>query len=100
MEQMNSRIVQRLRLPGCTEPEARGIIEREIGTILDGKAKGEKRKRIVDTLIAKATVVDAYIAVPEGQPKATYLNIRTLCNALDDLRMQHAETAAQKASAA
>ena len=43
-------------------------------------------------LIDGATVNDEYVPVKAGQKKARYINIRTLCNALDDVKMQVART--------
>jgi hypothetical protein len=96
LEHLNSRIAQKVRLPGCTPEEALAIVEREAGQILAGSAKGPQ---LAQKLIQRATVTDAYIPVAAGKPKATYINIRTLCNALDDLRTQFQATA-QKESAA
>jgi DNA transposition AAA+ family ATPase len=96
LEQWNSRIAQKVRLPGCTPEEALAIVQREAGEILAGSAKGPQ---LAQKLIRRATVVDAYVPVAAGKPKATYINIRTLCNALDDLRTQFQATA-QKESAA
>jgi DNA transposition AAA+ family ATPase len=87
MEQWNSRIVRKVRLPGCGLEEARGIVEREVGAILDARNLGAKRERVIASLISGATVTDAYTAVKPGEKKAQYINIRTLCNALDDVKM-------------
>jgi DNA transposition AAA+ family ATPase len=102
LEQWNSRIAQKVRLPGCSQEEARAIVFREAGHIpnapsLSGKDRKSTADQIADKLIKGATVIDAYVPVAEGSPQATYINIRTLCNALDDLRTQFA--AAQKESA-
>jgi DNA transposition AAA+ family ATPase len=93
LEQWNSRIAQKVRLPGCTPEEALGIIDREIGAILATKPKAAERAQ---KIVERCTVADAYIPVADGQPKATYINIRTLCNTLDDLQIEYAKSSAQK----
>jgi DNA transposition AAA+ family ATPase len=97
LEQWNSRIAQKVRLPGCTPEEALAIVEREAGAILAQSKKGPELAR---KLIARATVPDIYVPVANGKPKATYINIRTLCNALDDLKTQYAAKSAPKEDAA
>jgi DNA transposition AAA+ family ATPase len=94
LEQWNSRIAQKVRLPGCTQVEALAIIQREIGPILARKANG---KEVAAKLVELATVPDAYTSVSKGHAPATYINIRTLCNALANLKQQY--DAAQKEDA-
>ncbi|MGD0790113.1 MAG: ATP-binding protein [Terracidiphilus sp.] len=84
LEQWNSRIIAKVRLPGLERDEARGIIEREIGELLRARTAGEA-KRLTDNLIASATVRDAF----EGN--RTYINVRTLTNALDQIKAAAAE---------
>ena len=80
LEQWNSRIISNVRLPGLAKKEAAGIIEREIGELL--KIAGpQKSGTIIKQLIECATVRDAY----EGG--RTYINVRTLTNALDQMRI-------------
>lgn len=79
LEQWNSRIIAKVRLPGLEKIEARCIIEREIGQLLASKTPHE-RERMADQLIAAATVRDAF----EGN--RTYINVRTLTNALDQIK--------------
>lgn len=84
LEQWNSRIIAKVRLPGLKEREAQGIIEREIGELLssmDPKKASAKMKQ----LIATCTVRDAF----EGS--RTYINVRTLTNALDQIKAAGAE---------
>jgi len=79
LEQWNSRIIAKVRLPGLKDREAQGIIEREIGDLLssmDSKKAAAKMKQ----LIATCTVRDAF----EGS--RTYINVRTLTNALDQVK--------------
>ena len=93
LEQWNSRIAKKVRLPGCTLDEARQIVLREVGHILEAAQRKPGRRKpvadMVESFISAATVVDAYVPVPEGAPKATYINIRTLTTALDELRSQY-----------
>jgi hypothetical protein len=81
LEQWNSRIIAKVRLPGLERLEARGIIEREIGAILAQRTL-QDRERLADKLIAAATVRDAF------ENNRTYLNVRTLTNALDQIKAQ------------
>ncbi len=84
LEQLNSRIIKRVLLPGVTRAEARGITQREIGHLLPSGAKGEAT---VDLMIDGATIRDAY----NGNKK--YINIRTLTNSLDEFKDAKAQRA-------
>lgn len=80
LEQWNSRIIAKVRLPGLEREEAAGIIQREIGDLLaEGHTKSEARI-LIDRLIKTSTVPDAF----EGN--RTYINVRTLTNALNQIR--------------
>lgn len=79
LEQWNSRIVEKVRLPGLERYEAVGIINREIGNLLDPMPI-DKSAALVDKLIASATVRDTF----EGD--RTYINVRTLTNSLNLIR--------------
>lgn len=81
LEQWNSRIIAKVRLPGLEHGEARGIIEREIGGLLRQRTPREAAK-LADQLITSATVPDAF----DGN--RTYINVRTLTNALDQIKSQ------------
>ncbi len=79
LEQWNSRIIAKVRLPGIARTEAEGIVEREIGDHL--KTLGaESARGVVNQLIDGATVRDAF----EGN--RTYINVRTLTNALNQIK--------------
>ena len=80
LEQWNSRIIAKVRLPGLGRAEAQGIIEREIGDHLRGLSP-QNAGSIVKGLIDNATVRDAF----EGD--RTYINVRTLTNALDQIKV-------------
>jgi hypothetical protein len=79
LEQWNSRIIAKVRLPGLEKLEARGIIQREIGSLLRNRTPHDA-ELLADKLIASATVADAF----EGN--RSYINVRTLTNALDQIK--------------
>jgi DNA transposition AAA+ family ATPase len=79
LEQWNSRIIAKVRLPGLERLEAVGIIEREIGELLQTRTPREA-KSLTDKLIAGATARDAF---EKNEP---YINVRTLCNALEQIK--------------
>lgn len=80
LEQWNSRIIAKVRLPGLESPEARGIVQSEIGHLL--KSMGtQKAGELTKQLVESATVRDVF----EGN--RTYINIRTLTNALDQIKL-------------
>jgi DNA transposition AAA+ family ATPase len=80
LEQWNSRIIAKVRLPGLERAEACGIIEREIGELLSQRCTPREAQKYIDDLIKGATVRDAF----EGN--RTYINVRTLTNALDQFK--------------
>lgn len=79
LEQWNSRIIAKVRLPGLERPEAVGIIHRELGDLLEGRAASEV-DAMIERLIQGATVRDTF----EGE--STYINVRTLTNALNQIK--------------
>jgi DNA transposition AAA+ family ATPase len=81
LEQWNSRLVAKVRLPGLEHSEARAIIEREIGALLAAKPK-EQAEAIVEKLIVSATTRDAFA---DNLP---YINVRTLTNSLGQIKAQ------------
>lgn len=85
LEQWNSRIIAKVRLPGLEKPEARSIIQREIGRLMESRTPMEVT-RLQDSLIAQATVKDHF---EQGR---SYINVRTLTNALNQIRAQAIET--------
>jgi DNA transposition AAA+ family ATPase len=86
LEQWNSRIIAKVRLPGLERMEARAIVLREIGALLGDRTPREVES-LVGKLVAGATVTDHF----EGD--RTYINIRTLVNALDQIKAAHAARA-------
>lgn len=92
LEQWNSRIIAKVRLPGLERLEARGIIQREIGDLLRKRTPHDADK-LADKLIASATVRDAF----EGN--RTYINVRTLTNALDQIKAAASQAAAEREEA-
>lgn len=85
LEQWNSRIVAKVRLPGLQEGEARGIVEREIGALLSQMPPEIARAKTND-LIARSTTRDAF------EKGRTYINVRTLTSALAQIRAAQTET--------
>jgi hypothetical protein len=79
LEQWNSRIVGKVRLPGIEANEAEGIIRKDLGASLDSLST-TKVKKIIDGLISQSTAKDAY----EGN--RTYINVRTLTNVISGLQ--------------
>jgi type II secretory pathway predicted ATPase ExeA len=79
LEQWNSRIVDKVRLPGLMQDEAEGIIRRELGEIV--AARGPKAlESLTAHLIKQSTAKDAF------EKNRTYINVRTLTNAIDTLK--------------
>lgn len=87
LEQWNSRIIAKVRLPGLERAEAVGIIQREVGELLDRRTRAEADK-LIGGLISAATTRDAF----EGN--RTYINVRTLTNALNQIKSAAASPAA------
>ena len=79
LEQWNSRILAKVKLPGLLESEARAIIQREVGDLL-ARVKSSLAEKQVAELIAKATSQDRF---DRGK---TYINVRTLTNALEQIK--------------
>jgi len=79
--QWNSRIIQKVKLPGVSVGEAEGIIEREVSEQLKAMTP-EKRRKKIQLLIETCTTTDAF---EEG---CRYINIRTLVNSLDQIKMR------------
>lgn len=84
LEQWNSRIVAKVRLPGLQEQEARGIIEREIGAILS-QMPSDIAQAKANELISRSTTRDAF------EKGRTYINVRTLTSTLAEIRAASAE---------
>jgi len=85
LEQWNSRIIDKVRLPGLDRAEARAIVEREIGELLAGRP-ARQAEAVIEKLIAAATTRDAF------ENGRAYINVRTLTNALNQVRAE-AQTA-------
>lgn len=81
LEQWNSRLVEKVLLPGVGRDEAEGIIHREVGEWLKTMTT-ERARRTVNLLIDGATVSDAF------ENGKSYINIRTLVNTLDQVNLQ------------
>ncbi|QNI34511.1 ATP-binding protein [Alloacidobacterium dinghuense] len=83
LEQWNSRIIAKVKLPGLQPQEAEGIILREIGHLLAPMPEA-RRNALIEGLMKQATTKDAF------EKARTYINIRTLTNALDQISQAHA----------
>ncbi len=81
LEQWNSRIVDKVQLPGITREEAEGIVQREIGDWLHSLPSSSARAKVA-RLIDSSTSEDAF------DNSRHYINLRTLSNALAMLRLQ------------
>ena len=79
LEQWNSRIVAKVRLPGLLKDEAQGIVRREIGHLLAPLDK-PKSDAMIERLVKQATVKDRF------ENNRHYINVRTLTNALDQFK--------------
>jgi hypothetical protein len=79
LEQWNSRIIAKVKLPGLLRDEAYGIVRREIGDLLAPMPK-EKAGALIQKLVDQAVTKDAF------EKGRTYINIRTLTNALDQIK--------------
>lgn len=79
LEQWNSRIIAKVKLPGLLREEAQGIVWREIGEMLK-EMPVTKANAMVDKLVDQAVTRDAF------EKGRTYINVRTLTNALDQIR--------------
>lgn len=88
LEQWNSRIIAKVKLPGLEREEAFGIVRREIGELLAPMPK-ERSGALVQKLVDQAVTKDAF------EKGRTYINIRTLTNALDQIKAQHQSKEAQ-----
>ena len=88
LEQWNSRIVAKVRLPGASRDEAEGIIQRELGDFLTTQ-KPERQRASIAKLIDASTVTDHY-----AEKGAKYINIRTLTNALNQIKQARGEASA------
>jgi len=81
LEQWNSRIIAKVRLPGLEREEADGIIRRELADFIS-KMDASKAKMLVSELIKQSTSKDVF------EKNRTYINVRTLTNALDQVRFE------------
>ncbi len=91
LEQWNSRIIAKVKLPGLERAEARAIIERELGHLLKGRSAAAN-KPLIESLIARSTTRDAF------ERNRTYINVRTLVNAIEQIRIGAADRDVLEAS--
>ena len=83
LEQWNSRIIDKVRLPGVQRSEAEGIVEREVGDILRAMPR-DRACKVVKQLLDLSTTKDAF------EKGRLYINIRTLSNSLIAMRQLRA----------
>lgn len=81
LEQWNSRIIAKIRLPGLERSEAEGIIRRELAAYIGTMSEDEIRV-MTGELVKQSTTKDAF------EKGRNYINVRTLTNALDQLRLK------------
>ena len=80
LEHFNSRIVDKVRLPGVERREAEGIVYREVGQWLRSLPP-ERAQKKVQKIIESATAKDAF------ENGRRYINVRTLTNALEQMKL-------------
>jgi len=85
LEQWNSRIIAKVRLPGLEREEAEGIIRRELAEYITQMTADEVHLLVKD-IIKQATTKDAF------ERGRTYINVRTLTNSLDRVKLAATET--------
>jgi AAA domain-containing protein len=83
LEQWNSRIIEKVRLPGLERVEAEGIIRRELADLLP-RLNAADSKLCISRLIDQSTTKDLF------EKGRAYINVRTLTNALDQIRAKDA----------
>lgn len=90
LEQWNSRIVDKVRLPGIEREEAEAIVRREIGEELRSMTP-EKARRKLHRLVDLAVAQDSFERDGKNRPRR-YINVRTLTNALEQVKLQAGAT--------
>jgi len=88
MEQWNSRITEKVALPGVTKDEALGIVQHKVGHILRA-ARTRRRRRPLRADRGEGHATDKF------QRGRKYINIRTLCNTLEEMLEEQAQEVAQ-----
>lgn len=89
LEQWNSRILAKIRLPGVERAEAEAIVERELVDWLATMAP-DKAHRKVQALVDKADAQDAFELDDKRRPRH-YINVRTLTNSIEQIKMARAD---------
>jgi DNA transposition AAA+ family ATPase len=79
LEQWNSRIAEKVALPGVTKDEALGIVKHKVGHLLAAAKDQEFARSAPADFVERATVKDVFNGGRQ------YINIRTLCESLDGL---------------
>ena len=84
LSQWNSRITGKVSLPGVMRTEAEAIVQRELAGQLR-LMTAEKVRSKVKLLVDRAMDSDVFELDSKQQPRP-YINVRTLTNAIDDLK--------------
>jgi hypothetical protein len=105
LEQWNSRLLDKVCLPGVSVDEAKGIAQRELGDYLRTLPAAEQRD-MLDGMINDSIVWDVFADQPPSpqmlkhRPSRSniaagnaYINVRTLTNSLEETKAQLAEEA-------
>ena len=91
LEQWNSRIVDKVRLPGVTRQEAEAIVQRDLADHLGPMTPDKARKRIA-TLVDMSEAQDVFELDDKKRPRS-YINVRTLTNSIEQIKMKRAAAA-------
>jgi hypothetical protein len=105
LEQWNSRLLEKVCLPGVSIEEAEGIAGREIGDFLRS-LKPKAAQETLDGLVNESIVWDVFADHPptpqmlarrprrsEMESGAAYINVRTLTNSIEQVKAQLTEEA-------
>ena len=83
--QLNSRIIRKVSLPGVERGEAEAIVERELGDQLRAMPPAKALNTV--RLLVDGSIDQDVFELDEKREPRRYINVRTLTNAIDDLKM-------------
>jgi type II secretory pathway predicted ATPase ExeA len=85
--QWNSRIIEKVSLPGVARAEAEAIVERELGEQLQ-RLTPVKARKLVCTAVDSSMDTDEFAVDGKGKRHPQrYINVRTLTNTIDRFKM-------------